>query len=367
MNRIEKIAQKLLLFLGELYEKDGEEKSFDGSNLIDQLNLNSNEINDAVEELDDKGLIKRINYKSAPFTFGQVSINKNGRKEYYDLKNKTKSSSSMKVFISHSSADIEIAKRLIKLLRASMSLEPSEIRCTSVDGYKLPAGINTDETLKTEVHESLAFIGIITENSINSSYVLFELGARWGANLPMIPFICDQKGTSILSGPLKNINCLNHKTRGDLYSIIDSISETLGKEKLPTNSFLEEVDDLLNFKPEQMKKSSSTKAVNEESFIEEGSKKKEINSDNDIPEEIKDAIKANAKSKWKDDYEMVVHTIKDQFKSYKEYRNYSAPDIEKQELAIIIRNAEIKWPNDYEMIIHTVKEQVESRRELKNL
>jgi len=50
-----------------------------------------------------------------------------------------------------------------------------------------------------------------------------------------------------------------------------------------------------------------------------------------------------------------------------EYKNYNAPDINRKDLERIIRNAEIKWSNDYEMVIHTIKEQVESRRELNKL
>ena len=160
MNKIEEIANKLLIFLGETYENEGSEVAFEGFKIMAALGLSVNDINDAVEELDDRGLIQRIDYKSAPFIFGQLNINKDGKKEYFRLKEQTNKNSSMKVFISHSSADVEIAKRIIKLLRVSLNLQPNDIRCTSVDGYKLPVGINTDETLKIEVHQSTAFIGM---------------------------------------------------------------------------------------------------------------------------------------------------------------------------------------------------------------
>jgi hypothetical protein len=66
------------------------------------------------------------------------------------------------VFISHSSRDEEIAKRLITLIRSALNLPATSIRCTSVDGYRLPTGISTDERLRQEIHDSVAFIALLT-------------------------------------------------------------------------------------------------------------------------------------------------------------------------------------------------------------
>ena len=94
----------------------------------------------------------------------------------------------MRVFISHSSHDRELAQVLVDLVRNALKdLEETEIRCTSVDGYGLPAGLPADETLRIEVHQAALVIGLITPNSINSVYVLFELGARWGARQTHYP------------------------------------------------------------------------------------------------------------------------------------------------------------------------------------
>ena len=355
------------MILGEQYEVEGREHAYDGAKLMKLLDSNAVEINDAVEELDDRGLVRRIDYKSPPFSFGQININKDGKKEYYNLKESKKSNSKMKIFISHSSEDKEMAKRIIRLLRASINLQPKDIRCTSVDGYKLPAGTNTDETLKIEVHDSAAFIGIITENSIKSSYVLFELGARWGANLPLVPIVCDKKGMSVLSGPLKNIHCLFYQNRGDIYSMIDSISDTLQINSLPTNSYLDEVDNIINFRafvPIGSKKKNPQNQAQANTNIQNTQNKGALTQ---VPKHILDEIKERSSNEWKDEYDMVLHTINKQKEAYLAYKNYSASDMDEEILNGIIRRAEQEWPNEYDMILHTINKQVESRRKLDNV
>jgi hypothetical protein len=70
-----------------------------------------------------------------------------------------------------------------------LHVEKQAIRFTSVDGYRLPAGANTNEQLRREVLGSEVFIGLISRKSLESAYVLFELGARWGKNEFMAPVL----------------------------------------------------------------------------------------------------------------------------------------------------------------------------------
>ena len=109
--------------------------------------------------------------------------------------------STMKIFISHSSNDVELAKLLIDLLRKSLNLRSTDIRCSSVDGYRLPGGISTDQMLRSEVHDAELVIGLVTPSSLKSIYVSFELGARWGADKPMIPLLATGATSEHLGGP----------------------------------------------------------------------------------------------------------------------------------------------------------------------
>ena len=64
----------------------------------------------------------------APRTKSTISSNKKG----------------IDIFICHSSVDKEFVERLIDLLRSALNIPSANIRCTSIDGYRLPAGATTD-------------------------------------------------------------------------------------------------------------------------------------------------------------------------------------------------------------------------------
>jgi len=132
------------------------------------------------------------------------------------------------IFISHSSRDKEVASALIELLQASCNIPHDKIRCTSVEGYRLPLGASTDQQLRTEVREARLFIGLITPSSMQSAYVLFELGARWGAELPLAPVLACGADASLLGGPLAGFNALNCSIEDQMHQLVHDIGLVLG-------------------------------------------------------------------------------------------------------------------------------------------
>jgi hypothetical protein len=132
------------------------------------------------------------------------------------------------IFISHSSSDNDIAKGLIELLLAAINVPHERIRCTSVDGYRLPAGVATDEILKQEVRHSNCFIGLLTPQSLRSPYVLFELGARWGAQLNFKPLLAGGATSKDLSAPISSLNALSCYSAAQLHQLVYEIANNLG-------------------------------------------------------------------------------------------------------------------------------------------
>jgi hypothetical protein len=135
--------------------------------------------------------------------------------------------SSLDIFLSHSSRDSELAKALVDLFRCAINIPASRIRCTSVSGFKLDVGADTNEQLRKEAVEARALVGLLTDVSIDSAYVLFELGARWGAKKYLAPLLGAGRGAEILAGPLTGLNALSC-TREDLFQLVSNVATQLG-------------------------------------------------------------------------------------------------------------------------------------------
>lgn len=152
----------------------------------------------------------------------------------------------LQVFISHSGEDFKLAKLLANLIQKSLRLSHKAIRCSSVDGYRLPGGITTDEQLRIEIHDARLFVGLITPNSLKSLYVAFELGARWGSEKPLIPLLAAGVTPSHLEGPLSGINALLCDNIGQVNQLIEETSSHLDITPEATSSYAEEINQLAN-------------------------------------------------------------------------------------------------------------------------
>jgi hypothetical protein len=139
----------------------------------------------------------------------------------------------IRLFISHASHDRELVRRIVELLRAALNLPAAAIRCTSVEEYRLPAGTNISEQLRIEVHEANAFIGVVSERSVRSLYVLFEMGARWGAAKHVIPLLAPGTPASALGGPLATLSALDAQSPADLHQLVEDVASVLS---LPVDS-----------------------------------------------------------------------------------------------------------------------------------
>ena len=157
----------------------------------------------------------------------------------------THGSKTMKIFISHSSKDKNLAEKLSILLRNSLLLPTSEIRCTSVHGHKLKIGASTDETLRQEINSAEVFVGLITPSSISSAYVLFELGARWGAGRKILPVLARGANVPELKGPLGGISALPLSDRSDVAAFLEVVAETLSISLQPLSSYSSAIDGVL--------------------------------------------------------------------------------------------------------------------------
>jgi len=139
----------------------------------------------------------------------------------------TAAMSNVRIFISHSSADVDLAEALTDVLEGALHLGRDAIRCTSVTGYKLPTGARIDDQLRFEIEQSEVFVALITETSLSSTYVLFELGARWGLRKPLFPLVAKGLRATDLKEPLKALAAATCDKRADILNLVETLAETL--------------------------------------------------------------------------------------------------------------------------------------------
>lgn len=237
-------------------------KGFDLFNRIGS-DLTANEFKAQLDYLEDKFLIERKPERMPPVATKEDELNlafykikadgidmveketEHPSKETNGSNQNYSKASELDIFISHSSSDTAFVEKLIDLLRSSLNISAQRIRCSSVDGYRLSVGVNTDEQLRKEVHDAEILIGVITPYSMKSAYVLFELGARWGAKKKLFPILACGAEPSILGGPLKAVNSLDCNSASQIHQLIDEISKTLNISKESPASYQNQIDQLI--------------------------------------------------------------------------------------------------------------------------
>lgn len=134
------------------------------------------------------------------------------------------------IFISHAKNDEALATNFVKLITDSLEIPQTGIRCTSVPGYKFSGATHVSSQIRKELNESKIVLGIISKNSLMSSYVLFELGAGWLLEKAYALISNDIDFVNI-PGPLKENHALKLNDRNDLFSLIEDLCKTTGNKQ----------------------------------------------------------------------------------------------------------------------------------------
>lgn len=132
------------------------------------------------------------------------------------------STSAIKIFISHSAKDRDFAAAVVDLLEATLNIPPDAIRCTSVDGYKLEAG-DSPETLRLNIQSCDVLVALLTPASLESGFVLMELGAAWGFNKRICPVLAPRLTFNLLPGPSGPLHAVMADDRVGMSGVIDAV------------------------------------------------------------------------------------------------------------------------------------------------
>lgn len=152
----------------------------------------------------------------------------------------------IKVFLSHSAADEPLASALVDCLLASMVLEDDELRCTSVAGHKLPVGSDFAATLLEDIGDSSVVVGLVTRSALVSSWVLFELGATWGAKKNMKPLVTDEVDLKALPGPVSGRHVARMSNRGDIAQFLEEVTRLVGAKPRSAAKINKAIETLLS-------------------------------------------------------------------------------------------------------------------------
>ncbi|HEX2211470.1 MAG TPA: toll/interleukin-1 receptor domain-containing protein [Longimicrobium sp.] len=129
----------------------------------------------------------------------------------------------MALFVSHAHADQALATALVELIHGYFHVEASAIRCTSVDGYTLPPGVQVSEALRSEIENTEFLLALITPKGAASKYVLFELGAAWGLRGRAFPLLARGSKAGAVPGPFAERKSLNLAKPEDCFALLKAL------------------------------------------------------------------------------------------------------------------------------------------------
>jgi hypothetical protein len=112
-----------------------------------------------------------------------------------------------KIFISHSSKDASIVEEVIDLLEVA-GVEPSQIFCSSFEGYSIELGQDFLQRIKDELNSNILVLFIITANFYASPVSLCEMGAAWVRTSKHIPIVVPPLSYEDIKGVIPNTHAL---------------------------------------------------------------------------------------------------------------------------------------------------------------
>ena len=94
--------------------------------------------------------------------------------------NDNKTSIMNKIFISHSSLDVELVQSFVEnILKLGLDISSDRIFCSSMEGQGIKSGKHIPDTLKDELKKASIVLLFISKNYKNSEVCLNEMGAAW--------------------------------------------------------------------------------------------------------------------------------------------------------------------------------------------
>ncbi|NYT30564.1 TIR domain-containing protein [Rhizobium sp. WYCCWR 11128] len=94
-----------------------------------------------------------------------------------------------KVFISHATADVALAKLVVNFLKEAIGVPDADIFCTSLPGHSIPLMQDFNEYMRKQMEQPAIVLALLTPSYLESHFCLMELGAAWSRALKTLPVV----------------------------------------------------------------------------------------------------------------------------------------------------------------------------------
>jgi hypothetical protein len=139
----------------------------------------------------------------------------------------------IKLFISHSVDDEELAQALISLLKVTFYFRDWEVRCTSLTGYEPSDEILTTGQLSQELRQAKLVIFILTPFNEESGWLRLELGLTWATHNDPVILLLAGLYFKNLPKDFPETSIVDVSDKDSIYEVLDQIGEILQWEWKP--------------------------------------------------------------------------------------------------------------------------------------
>jgi hypothetical protein len=120
-----------------------------------------------------------------------------------------------RMFVSHAAADKPLVEEFVDLLHLGIGIVPENVFCSSLPGMGVPTGADFVRHIQANVQNPEIVVLLISDAFLKSHFCLSEVGAAWGLNIPVYPFLIPPLDYTAVTGVLlgKQAAKLNDKSK----------------------------------------------------------------------------------------------------------------------------------------------------------
>lgn len=152
----------------------------------------------------------------------------------------------IRLFLSHSHADQDIAAALVEAVEATM-VPREQILCTSHKNprYREPENVEVSKYLRDHLTQSSCVIGLLTPKSMKSPWCLFELGGAWALATRTYPLLAGGLSQKDLPAALQGTDAAQLYQSEEIRRMLSNVRRALGWDERVKGSGAKEIDALI--------------------------------------------------------------------------------------------------------------------------